>query len=87
MKTSLFPNAAPLSKSALGEPCVPVWLKWTCSAFMRAFVPVYWVSYGPASFIRFCDASLFLALFTLACVPTHLAPAKLIPARATRPRS
>src|SRR5208283_3626708 len=65
MTTSAFPITAPLSKSALDKPRVPVWLKWAYTAFMMVFVPVYWVNYGPTNFIYFCDASLFLTLFAV----------------------
>jgi hypothetical protein len=39
MKTSVIPKTAPLSKSALDKPRVPVWLKWAYTAFMLVFVP------------------------------------------------
>jgi hypothetical protein len=41
---------------------VPLWLKWTFTAFMLVLVPVYWANYGPTNFLYFCDAALFLTL-------------------------
>ncbi len=32
------------------------------TAFMAVLVPIYWVHYGPANFLYFCDVALFLAL-------------------------
>jgi hypothetical protein len=65
MKTGELAETTQLSRNALGKPRVPVWLKWTYTAFMAVFVPVYWVNYGPTNFIYFCDASLFLTLFAV----------------------
>jgi hypothetical protein len=44
---------------------VPGWLKWAFTAFMAVLVPVYWANYGPANFLYFCDAALFLTLFAV----------------------
>ena len=60
MKSSVSAQSVPLATSALHKPRVPVWLKWTFTAFMMVLVPVYWVNYGPTNFIYFCDAALFL---------------------------
>ena len=65
VSSGVIPEAALLSKNALDKPRVPVWLKWAYTAFMLVLVPVYWVNYGPANFIYFCDASLFLTLFAV----------------------
>ena len=65
MKSGVFAETAALSRNAPGRPRVPVWLKWTYTAFMVVFVPVYWVNYGPTNFIYFCDAALFLTLFAV----------------------
>ena len=43
-------------------PRIPVWLKVAYTVFMAVLVPVYWVNYGPANFVYFCDAALFLTL-------------------------
>jgi hypothetical protein len=65
MKSGVFAETAPLSRNAPGKPRVPVWLKWTYTAFMLVLVPVYWVNYGPTNFVYFCDAALFLTLFAV----------------------
>ena len=65
MKSGVFAEADRLSTSALDKPRTPVWLKWAFTAFMLVLVPVYWVNYGPANFVYFCDASLFLTLFAV----------------------
>ena len=41
---------------------VPVWLKWTFTAFLAVLVPIYWANYGPTNFLYFCDIALFLTL-------------------------
>ncbi len=41
---------------------LPPALKWGFTAFMAVLVPIYWVHYGPANFLYFCDVALFLAL-------------------------
>jgi hypothetical protein len=65
MKSSVFAGTGPLPGSALDKPRVPVWLKWTYTAFMGVLVPVYWANYGPTNFVYFCDAALFLTLFAV----------------------
>jgi len=65
MKSGVFSEPAELSNIALNKPRVPAWLKWAYTAFMAVLVPVYWANYGPANFIYFCDASLFLTLFAV----------------------
>lgn len=41
---------------------LPATLRWGFTAFMAVLVPIYWVHYGPANFLYFCDVALFLAL-------------------------
>lgn len=41
---------------------LPATLRWGFTAFMTVLVPIYWVHYGPANFLYFCDVALFLAL-------------------------
>src|ERR1700722_4287197 len=65
MKLTVFPEKAPPPAIGLAGSRVPGWLKWTFTGFMLVLVPVYWVNYGPANFIYFCDAALFLALFAV----------------------
>jgi len=63
--SGVSPETAPLSIIAPVKPRVPMWLKWTYTAFMAVFVPVYWKNYGPTNFLYFCDASLFLTLYAI----------------------
>jgi hypothetical protein len=65
MNLSVVPEPSTLSTSASKKPRLPLWLKLAYTAFMMVLVPVYWVNYGPANFIYFCDASLFLTLCAL----------------------
>ena len=65
MKSNVVAETVPLPTSALAKWRVPVWLKWAFTAFMMVLAPVYWANYGPANFIYFCDASLFLTLFAI----------------------
>lgn len=65
MKSSALPQTGSSSASALDKSRAPVWLKLAYTAFMMVLVPVYWANYGPANFIYFCDAALFLTLFAL----------------------
>lgn len=39
---------------------IPTWFVVGFSAFMFAFLPIYWWKYGPANFLYFCDISLLL---------------------------
>lgn len=41
---------------------IPLWLKWSYTAFMAVLVPVYWHHYGPTNFLYFCDVALFITL-------------------------
>lgn len=49
-------------KAAGGERLVPLWLKWSLTAFVAVLVPKYWIDYGPTNFLFFCDVALFLTL-------------------------
>jgi hypothetical protein len=62
MKPDVLPETNPSPTDAFGKLRVPVWLRWTYTAFMLVLVPVYWANYGPTNFIYFCDAALFLTL-------------------------
>lgn len=53
----MFPAAA-----RIAPPLVPLWLKLAMTAFVAVLVPVYWVHYGPANFLYFCDMALLLTL-------------------------
>jgi hypothetical protein len=44
---------------------VPLWLKWTYTAFLLVLVPVYWANYGPTNFLYFCDVALLLGLLAV----------------------
>ena len=44
---------------------MPLALKLTYSAFMAAFIPVYWHYYGPTNFLYFCDVALILTLLAI----------------------
>src|SRR5262245_18935332 len=44
---------------------VPLWLKIAYSAFVAVMVPTYWVSWGPANFLWFCDVAVLLTTVTL----------------------
>jgi hypothetical protein len=50
---------------AHGTNRVPRWLKFAYTGFMIVLVPVYWLYYGPANFLYFCDVALFLTLVGL----------------------
>jgi hypothetical protein len=41
---------------------IPLWLKWTYTAFCAVMVPYYWHAYGPTNFLYFCDVAVFFAL-------------------------
>ena len=41
---------------------LPLWLKWSYTAFMAVLIPVYWYHYGPTNFLYFCDVALLLTL-------------------------
>lgn len=56
---------------------IPLWLKWSYTAFVAVLVPCYWSLYGPTNFLYFCDLSLF---FTLAAVWTESALLASMPA-------
>jgi hypothetical protein len=63
------------------EPRVPMWLKLAFTAYLMVLVPVYWANYGPANFLYFCDASLFLVLYALwaeASLPVSMAAVGII---------
>lgn len=56
---------------------IPLWLKLVYTAFAVVLVPVYWVNYGPANFLYFCDVALLMAVVAiwkedklLASIPT-----------------
>jgi hypothetical protein len=57
MKTKLSVSSRP--------PRLPLGLKLGYTAFMAVLVPVYWLNYGPANFLYFCDTALFLTGFAL----------------------
>ena len=44
------------------EPRLPLWLKVAYTAFVVVLVPIYWVNYGPANFLYFCDLALLVTL-------------------------
>jgi hypothetical protein len=44
---------------------VPVWLKIAYTAFVAVMVPTYWVSWGPANFLWFCDVTVLLTTVAL----------------------
>lgn len=52
----------PAQSETLSPAKVPLWLKLAMSAFVAVLVPVYWVHYGPANFLYFCDMALLLTL-------------------------
>jgi hypothetical protein len=47
------------------NPRLPLALKLLVTAFLAVMVPVYYVSYGAANFLYFCDISLLLAFLAL----------------------
>lgn len=57
-----FPDTAPSASGRAGRALVPLWLKLALTAFVAVLVPVYWVHYGPANFLYFCDMALLLTL-------------------------
>lgn len=58
-----------------GHRSIPAWLRWTYTAFIAVFVPIYAMNYGPTNFLYFCDVALFLAL--LAVWTGHPLPASM----------
>lgn len=44
---------------------VPLGLKVAYTLFMAAWIPSYWVAYGPSNFLYFCDIALFVTLVAL----------------------
>ena len=44
---------------------VPLWMKIAYSAFVAVMVPTYWVSWGPANFLWFCDVAVLLTTVAL----------------------
>ena len=65
MKPNSFLVTVPSTPDEVSKLGVPGWLKWAYTAFMLVLVPVYWANYGPANFIYFCDAALFLTLIAV----------------------
>ena len=41
---------------------IPFGIKIVYTAFMGVLIPVYWINYGPANFLYFCDIALILTL-------------------------
>src|SRR5688572_16630293 len=41
---------------------IPLAVKLAYTAFLCVLVPFYWVNYGPANFLYFCDVALFMTL-------------------------
>ncbi len=46
----------------VGTGRIPLWLKLALTAFVAAWMPVYWREYGPTVFLYFCDMALLLCL-------------------------
>jgi hypothetical protein len=44
---------------------IPIWIKWTFTAFMALLIPIYWTHYGPTNFLYFCDVALILTLIAV----------------------
>jgi hypothetical protein len=44
---------------------IPLWLKVAYTAFTAILIPFYWVQYGPANFLWFCDVALLVTLAAL----------------------
>lgn len=65
MKLNIDRNSISSTTAGSDKAPIPLWLKWSYTAFMSVLVPVYWANYGPTNFIYFCDAALFLALFAI----------------------
>jgi hypothetical protein len=65
MKSNVVAETVPRPTIASGKSRAPLWLKLAFTAFMMVLAPVYWVNYGPANFVYFCDASLFVTLFAI----------------------
>src|SRR5687767_14220555 len=58
-------STVPCMKSERTRGHVPLWLKWTYTAFLAVLVPVYWANYGPTNFLYFCDVALLLGLLAV----------------------
>jgi hypothetical protein len=57
---------------------IPMWLKVAYTAFIAVLVPYYWVTYGPANFLYFCDVALLLTLVALWTENRFLASMQLV---------
>ena len=61
---------------------VPLWLKIAYTLFLAVLVPVYWIKYGPANFLWFCDIALLATAYTLwleASLPASMVALGLLP--------
>lgn len=55
-------NTAQPTSSRQRVSLIPFWLKIAYTAFVAVLVPVYWVNYGPANFLYFCDVALLMTV-------------------------
>lgn len=44
---------------------IPLAVKLSYTAFLAVLVPYYWITYGPANFLWFCDVALLITLVAL----------------------
>lgn len=60
-----------MSESAIQEASqskgtrVPLWVKWSYTAFVALLIPYYWQAYGPTNFLYFCDLALLITAVAL----------------------
>ena len=57
---------------------IPLWLKCAYTAFLAVLVPYYWLTYGPANFLFFCDVALLLTFVALWAENRLLASMQLV---------
>ena len=55
----------PPPADVLGRRGIPLWLKLTYTAWMAAWVPVYWSAFGPSNFLWLCDVANFIVCAAL----------------------
>lgn len=44
---------------------VPRWIRLGWPAFVALWVPIYWIHYGPANFLWFCDTANFILAYAM----------------------
>ncbi len=62
MSSAASNSAAQLNRPAAARARIPLALKIVYSLFVAVVVPWYWINYGPANFLYFCDVALLVTV-------------------------